>query len=365
MPVTETRQAIPPHSTATSDAAFDGPAQVASLSNDAGAATYRRAFAWIDPAADPDTKNAYRFIHHFVGADGRVGAASTRASSAGIAVLNGGRGGTTIPMADHQGVWDHLARHLRDAGQEPPEMMRSAGDDGVETRQARAWGQFRGELRSLEDGDGAPMISGYAAVFNKLSQPLEWGYRERILPGAFEKTIKDGDVRALFNHDPNFVLGRTTAGTLTLREDATGLAFEAHPPDEPWVRSLIASIRRGDIDQASFAFQPVQEDWSKNDKQPVRNIREARLFDVSPVTFPAYVDTIVHARTRSLGEILQGQSEPTTSHSDDQRTAEPTTSHSEEKEPTKIRELGTLVKEWRHAAMRIELDEEEPGKVKP
>jgi hypothetical protein len=212
----------------------------------------------------------------------------------------------------------------------------------VEERQVRAWGQFRGEVRALEDDEG-PVIQGYAAVFNKLSQPLEWGYRERILPGAFTQTIKNGDVRALFNHDPNYVLGRTTAGTLTLREDETGLWFDARPPDEPWVRSLVASIKRGDIDQSSFAFQPVQEDWSKNDKQPVRNIREVRLFDVSPVTFPAYIDTIVQARTQSLQDVLRAL-EPATSHSDE---AEPVTNHSEE--PVKVRPISTLVREWRVA----------------
>jgi hypothetical protein len=209
----------------------------------------------------------------------------------------------------------------------------------IETRQARAWGQFRGEVRALDDDDG-PLIQGYAAVFNKLSQPLEWGYRERILPGAFTQTIKNGDVRALFNHDPNFVLGRTTSGTLTLREDETGLRFEARPPDEPWVRSLITSIKRGDIDQASFAFQPLQEDWSKNDKQPVRNIREVRLFDVSPVTFPAYIDTIVQARTQSLADVLRSL-EPAESHSEPE--PEPAESHSE----VQIRPLSVLVREHR------------------
>jgi HK97 family phage prohead protease len=207
----------------------------------------------------------------------------------------------------------------------------------------RAIGQFRGELRALDDSEG-PVIEGYAAVFNKLSQPLEWGYRERIMPGAFAKTIKDGDIRALFNHDPNHVLGRNKAGTLDLREDETGLHFTARPPDEPWVRALIASIRRGDIDQASFAFQPVQEDWSKNQKQPIRNVREVRLFDVSPVTFPAYIDTIVQARTQSLADVLRSL-EPAASHSEapEERAGE------EPPEPVKVRPMDTLVKEWRLA----------------
>jgi len=119
LPVAEAlKSAIGTHSTATSDAPFDGPANEARLSNDAGAATYRKAFAWVDPSADPDTKAAYAFIHHEVAADGSVGAASTRGSSAGIAVLNGARVGSgTFPWsADRSGIAAHLNGHLRDAG---------------------------------------------------------------------------------------------------------------------------------------------------------------------------------------------------------------------------------------------------------
>lgn len=122
-PGIELRGAIPPHSTATSASAWDGPAAKANLHNDAGAATFRLAFAWVDAEGDPDVKSSYKFIHHFVSSGGQVGAASLRACSAGIAVLNGGRTGTTIPDADRQGVWNHLARHLRDAGQEPPPLQ--------------------------------------------------------------------------------------------------------------------------------------------------------------------------------------------------------------------------------------------------
>jgi len=118
---------IPSHSTGTSEDAWDGPANEANLSNDAGEATYRRAFAWVDSDGDPDVKASYRFIHHFVSSDGTVGAASTRACSTGIGVLNGARGGTTIPSGDRQGVYNHLKRHLTDAGQEAPD-LKSADD---------------------------------------------------------------------------------------------------------------------------------------------------------------------------------------------------------------------------------------------
>lgn len=119
----EVRKAIAPHKTATSDDPWDGPANEANLSTDAGAATYRRAYAWNDPDADPDTKAAYKFIHHFVSSSGSVGAASTKGCSSGIGILNGGRGGTNIPADDRSGVHAHLAKHLRDAGQEPPPLQ--------------------------------------------------------------------------------------------------------------------------------------------------------------------------------------------------------------------------------------------------
>ena len=114
--------AIKPHSTDTVDQPWDGPANEQRLKTDSDEAYYRSAFAWVDPEGDPETKAAYRFIHHEVSGDGEVEAANVRAAIAGIAVLNGARGGTTIPSADRQGVYNHLAEHLMDADMEPPAM---------------------------------------------------------------------------------------------------------------------------------------------------------------------------------------------------------------------------------------------------
>jgi len=141
------KQAIAPHETATTDDAWDAGANEANLSNDAGAAAYKRAYAWQDPDGDPDTKAAYKFIHHMVSFDGTVGAANLTACSAGIAVLNGGRGGTTIPDGDRQGVWNHLAAHLRDADREPPE-LRGKGL-GPDLAYADHLDLVAGEVRSL------------------------------------------------------------------------------------------------------------------------------------------------------------------------------------------------------------------------
>lgn len=142
------------------------------------------------------------------------------------------------------------------------------------------------ELRVAGDGK---KIEGHAAVFNTKADI--WGFQERVAPGAFLKTIKESDVRALFNHDPNFVLGRNKAGTLELSEDATGLVDSITPPDTAWARDLMESIRRGDITQQSFGFRTIKDAWNTEDGVSVRTLLEVQLFDVSPVTFPAYEET--------------------------------------------------------------------------
>ncbi len=153
------------------------------------------------------------------------------------------------------------------------------------------------ELRVKRSEDDEPIIEGYAAVFNKNSEDM--GFIERIAPGAFKKALKTSDVRGLFNHDSNIVLGRTSAGTMTLKEDKHGLFMSIQPPDTQLVRDMVLSpIERGDITQQSFGFTIQEEEWKDLDKDtPIRIIREVReLFDVSPVTFPAYPDTAVALR---------------------------------------------------------------------
>lgn len=124
------KRAVASHSTATSTAPWDGPGNKRRVRSGADAAYYRRIYAWRDPEGSVDAKSTWRFIHHFIGAKGNPGAASTRAASLGIGILNGARVGTTIPDADRKGVWNHLAKHLRDADMDPPE-LRSAEECGV------------------------------------------------------------------------------------------------------------------------------------------------------------------------------------------------------------------------------------------
>ena len=149
-----------------------------------------------------------------------------------------------------------------------------------------------------------PKIVGSAAVFNSLSENLG-NFREQIAPGAFRKALKASDVRALFNHDPNYVLGRTTSGTLRLKEDSRGLWMELTPPDTQLIRDLvIAPIERGDITQQSFGFTVKKDSWEDIEGEvPTRTLLEINeLFDVSPVTYPAYKDTNVSIALRSLEE---------------------------------------------------------------
>lgn len=155
---------------------------------------------------------------------------------------------------------------------------------------------FNVELR-VDGTNDKPKIVGHAAVFNQLSEELWWGVRERIEPGAFKETLEKSDVRALWNHDANYVLGRNTAGTLTLSEDETGLYVEINPPDTQWARDLLVSMRRGDVNQMSFAFQVDSEKWEVVDKQRVRVITKVDpLYDVSVVTYPAYPQTDANVR---------------------------------------------------------------------
>lgn len=147
---------------------------------------------------------------------------------------------------------------------------------------------FCREVRALENEDGGVTITGYGAVFNTLSEPM-WGFREQIAPGAFDDVIGD-DVRALFNHDSNFVLGRN-GKTLHLTVDQTGLRYEIDAPDTQMVKDLVISpMKRGDIDQSSFAFTVEDEKWEEDDEgRIIRTILKVkRLYDVSPVTYPAY-----------------------------------------------------------------------------
>lgn len=155
------------------------------------------------------------------------------------------------------------------------------------------------ELRvQAKDESGGSVIEGHAAIFDSLSQDLGFmfPFKERIKKGAFKASLGKDDIRALWNHDANYVLGRNRAGTLELTETAKGLKVRIHPPDTQWAKDLTESIRRGDVTQMSFGFIVEKETWSVEGKEDVRTLEQVKLFDVSPVTFPAYLDTDVGVR---------------------------------------------------------------------
>lgn len=157
------------------------------------------------------------------------------------------------------------------------------------------------QLREVGAGsEESPSITGHAAVFNALSVDLG-GFREKIAPGAFTRTIASDDIHAVWNHDERIVLGRNKRDTLTLAEDEVGLAIEIDPPDTRYVQDVvIAPIKRGDVDQMSFMFQTIEDAWNVIDGENVRTLLEVKLFEVSPVTFPAYPQTDVSARSALL-----------------------------------------------------------------
>jgi HK97 family phage prohead protease len=151
------------------------------------------------------------------------------------------------------------------------------------------------ELRVTE-GDN-PKIRGYAAKYGKWSQDLG-GFTEKIRKGAFDEVLED-DVRALKNHDPNLLLGRTASGTMRLETNSVGLHFDIDPPNTSTGKDVMEEIRRKDITGCSFSFITAEEDWRYyDDKPPERTIvKVGQLFDVGPVTYPAYPDTTVAVRS--------------------------------------------------------------------
>jgi len=153
------------------------------------------------------------------------------------------------------------------------------------------------ELRG--EGD-RKVAAGHAAVFGKLSQNLG-GFVERVAPGAFAQTLQEQDIRALFNHHEDHVLGRLSAGTLRMVEDGDGLSYEVDLPDTSAGRDVAELLRRGDVTGSSFGFRVIEDEWGETEAGfPLRTLKQVSLRDVGPVTFPAYTDAT--SALRSLAE---------------------------------------------------------------
>lgn len=176
--------------------------------------------------------------------------------------------------------------------------------------------QSRFSIETREDG-ALPTIVGYAAVYEAETVIFNM-FREKLRRGAFRRAVEARqDVRALFNHNPDFLLGRVGAGTLRLYDDDHGLRVEIDPPDTPTGREVVELIRRGDIYGMSFGFIPTRESWEQADESGLglRVVEDVDLVDVSPVTYPAYEQTevgirssaeaVIQERTRQLRSAYQ------------------------------------------------------------
>lgn len=155
-----------------------------------------------------------------------------------------------------------------------------------------------GAIETRADEEKNPEIAGYFAVFDEVYEIYD-GYAERIDPHAFDKSI-NGDIRALTDHNTAKVLGRTTAGTLSLKVDERGLygVISVNPNDRE-AMDLYARVKRGDVNQCSFGFviDAAQDDYRK-DGSVLSTITDLTLFEVSVCTFPAYESTEVEARAK-------------------------------------------------------------------
>lgn len=331
--------AIEPSASETTDESWDGQQAESNIDNDANYSTMRQAYAWESPDVDTDdpSKSDFSFIHHEVDGDGNIGAANVTACQTGIATLNGAR--LDSPPSeqdwgdDRQGIWDHLAQHLRDADVEPPELRsldeadkewrdkndmpeETKGDETDEekndfpnvdvddnpnqipsgAREERTFSLL--EVRADEDDE---TVEGMAAVFD---QPTEiktpFGEHKEVIREGFFEPVMDDDVRMLWNHNPEKPMARTKNGTLKIEQRSEGLFTKADANDTQYSRDAVKAINRGDVDQMSFGFNVAEDNWTEaNDGTPKRELLEAEsLLDVSPVTYPAYSETNVNVRSQ-------------------------------------------------------------------
>lgn len=174
-------------------------------------------------------------------------------------------------------------------------MTKKINNEGIERRNFNT-----SEIRV--DNEDTREVVGYASVFNSLSENLG-GFREVISRNAFDDVLENGtDTRALFNHDPNLILGRTTAGTLNLSVDENGLQYRFTAPNTTYANDLLESLKRGDVSQSSFGFIVEDDSWDQDDEgKTIRTIKKvSKLLDVSPVSFPAYPESSAKTQKRFL-----------------------------------------------------------------
>lgn len=165
----------------------------------------------------------------------------------------------------------------------------------------------RSAVAASRRSDGKQVIAGYGAVFWNSTKPgtqyrLSDNMVERIRPTAFHRAISEAhNARALYNHDSASLLGTVASGTCRLSVDLRGLKYEiAIDPADPDHHRVLAKIKRGDLTGSSFAFRPTKISWGKDGSDDVRWIEDLELFDVGPVTYPAYGGATTGLRSEEL-----------------------------------------------------------------
>jgi HK97 family phage prohead protease len=200
-------------------------------------------------------------------------------------------------------------------------MRRRSSLLGTEERRGLTLAASGCEVRA--DGeDGAKRFVGHAAVFDSrtaIGNPLTWGFYEEIAPGAFTKTLSEGDARFLIDHDSYYVVSRVSADTLSLAQDKTGLAVDsALDMDLSYVGDLVVNLRNKNITGMSFGFYVIKDEWNVETVElsdgntadvEIRRILEVRLIEVSAVTFPAYEETDAGLR-HSIVPALRHRGDP-------------------------------------------------------
>ena len=278
------------------------------------------------PTMPPDTFSSLSLPHHradgadvvwrgVVAAAGRLDQTNLPANEMGKVrahlAAHYAQFGRVAPWKRSADRWDHfiaardrLGHPWRDADladvfreQGFPMEATTLGDFVMDDQREVRTVSHRVELRS--DTDKPPTLEGYAAVFDA---PTTIGgphpFQEVVDRHAFDGVLND-DVRVLFNHDPNKLLGRTKSGTASIAIDNHGLRYQVTPPNTPTGNEVLALVERGDVDGSSFGFRVLEDTWTEGvtaDDLPLRRIQKVALYDVSPVTQPAYPTSSVEAR---------------------------------------------------------------------
>jgi len=165
---------------------------------------------------------------------------------------------------------------------------------------------FKCEQVEIREGDDGKKTIRMTVPYNSWSDDLG-GFKERILPGFFSDSIVNRDIRSYWNHNSDFVLGRSGNGTLEFKDHKGFLEILATPPDTQWGRDAITSVEGGYVDGASFAFRAIDQNW--NDDNTKRELIRGEVYEFSPVAMPAYPKSAAQARSIlgiALDDVIQG-----------------------------------------------------------